>query len=234
MRHMENLLKTKIDYQITKTASGTWRRYLGATGHLYSEYVSDARVGSLPLIHITRGRSPETGKIPTARGFIAIGRKALGVIAIGQGAVGIVALGQAAFGVVAVGQLAVSVLFGLAGGGRSRNHRPVCRGCFLFRPVCNRRVELRAVSSWPEPFGNMETLNSIRLHPRLSVLPSRKVVRPRTLSGVRPSPGAATWPVPESVEVPSASPHRTSLRPGTGALRSVAAAPRQVHPWLKN
>jgi hypothetical protein len=58
-------------------------------------------------------------------------------------------------------------------------------------------------------------------------------VRPRQLSGVRPSPGAAKWPVPESVEVPSASPHRTSLRPGTGALRSAAALPRWVHSWFK-
>jgi hypothetical protein len=45
-------------------------------------------------------------------------------------------------------------------------------------------------------------------------------------NGVRPSPGAATWPVPESMEVPGASPRRTSLRPGPGALRSVAAVPR--------
>jgi len=110
---MENLLNAKIDYQVTRTRSGTWKRYLYSTGQLYSEYTSDARVGSLPLVHITKGRSPETGKVATAKGFIAIGRKAVGVIAIGQAALGVVALGQAAFGVVAVGQLAVSLFFGL-------------------------------------------------------------------------------------------------------------------------
>jgi len=110
---VENLLNTKIDYQVTKTRSGAWRRYLYPTGRLYSEYISDARVGSLPLVHIANGRSPETGKVATAKGFIAIGRKAVGVVAIGQAALGILAFGQAAFGVIAVGQLAVSVLFGL-------------------------------------------------------------------------------------------------------------------------
>ena len=110
---MENLLLAKIDYQVTKTASGTWKRFLYTSGQRYSEFVSDARIGSLPLVHIAYGRSPETGKIPTAKGVIAIGRKAFGVIAIGQGAVGVLALGQAAFGVVAVGQLAVGTVFGL-------------------------------------------------------------------------------------------------------------------------
>lgn len=110
---MENLLLSKIDYLVTKTESGTWKRFLYTSGQRYAEFVSDARIGSLPLIHIAYGRSPETGKVPTAKGIIAIGRKACGVIALGQGAVGVLAIGQAAFGVVAVGQLAVSALFGL-------------------------------------------------------------------------------------------------------------------------
>jgi hypothetical protein len=109
---MDNLLNAKIDYEITKTSFGTWRRYLYVSGHLYSEFISDSQVGHWPLIHIAKGRSPETGKVATARGVVAIGRKAIGVLAIGQGAVGVLALGQAAFGVVAVGQLAVSILFG--------------------------------------------------------------------------------------------------------------------------
>ena len=110
---MENLLLSKIDYQVTKTSSGTWKLFLYSSGQRYAEFVSDARLGGLPLVHIAYGRSPETGKIPTAKGIIAIGRKACGVIAVGQGAVGVVAIGQAAFGVVAVGQLAVGALFGL-------------------------------------------------------------------------------------------------------------------------
>lgn len=110
---MENVLLSKIEYRVTKTKTGTWKRFLYTSGQCYGEFISDTRIGSLPLIHITYGRSPETGTAPAAKGFIAIGRKACGVIAIGQGAVGVLAIGQAAFGLVAVGQLAVSVLFGL-------------------------------------------------------------------------------------------------------------------------
>ena len=118
-----NLLKEAPDYQIERTANGVWRRYLYTSGAMYSEFTSHRSFGGWPLIHIARGRSPETGKIATARGIIAIGQKALGVLAIGQAAVGVVALGQAAvgiiavgqaaFGMIAVGQLAVSVLVGV-------------------------------------------------------------------------------------------------------------------------
>lgn len=110
---MENLLLSKIEYQVTKTDSGTWKRFLYTSGKPYAEFVSDARIGGWPLVHIIYGRSPETGKIPTAKGIIAIGRKAIGIVALGQGAVGVLALGQAAFGVIAVGQLAVGAVFGL-------------------------------------------------------------------------------------------------------------------------
>lgn len=110
---MENLLLSKVDYHVTRTRSGTWKRFLYTSGKSCAEFTSDVHIGGWPLVHIAYGRSPETGKIVTARGVVAIGRKAVGIIALGQGAVGVLAIGQAAFGVVAIGQLAVSALFGL-------------------------------------------------------------------------------------------------------------------------
>ena len=105
-----NLLKEAPDYQTTHTASGVWRRYLYSSGALYSEFTSHRSFGGWPLVHVARGRSPETGKIVTARGIIAIGQKALGVLAVGQAAAGVVALGQAAVGIVAVGQGAIGII----------------------------------------------------------------------------------------------------------------------------
>ena len=110
---MTNLLNTPLDYQVTKTSFGTRKRFLYESGQLYSEYISFARVGSWPLVHMARGRSPETGRSVTARGFIAIGRKAVGVVALGQMAVGVIAVGQFAVGALAVGQFAGGILFGL-------------------------------------------------------------------------------------------------------------------------
>ena len=113
-----NLLKEAPDYQVTRTANGVWRRYRHTNGALYSEFTSHRSFGGWPLVHIARGRSPETGKVATARGIIAIGQKAVGVLAIGQAAAGVVALGQAAVGIVAVGQAAAGVIaIGQAAGG---------------------------------------------------------------------------------------------------------------------
>jgi hypothetical protein len=123
-RAFRNLLLEKIEYQVTRTGSGVWRRFLWPTGELFEEYRSDRTLLGLPLLHLTRGRSPETGRRVTARGFVAIGRRAVGVVAIGQAAAGVVALGQASAGLlvavgqaalapVAIGQLAVGLLFGL-------------------------------------------------------------------------------------------------------------------------
>ena len=105
-----NLLKEVPDYEITRTASGVWRRYLYSSGGLYSGFTSHRSFGGWPLVQIARGRSPETGKIATARGIIAIGQKAVGVVAIGQAAAGVVALGQAAVGLIAVGQATAGLI----------------------------------------------------------------------------------------------------------------------------
>ena len=120
---MKNMLFEKVPYREERTYFGTWRRYVYESGARFAEFRSNDTLFGLPLLHYTSGICPETGQRITARGIVAVGRKALGVIAIGQAAggllaigqlaVGPLALGQAAFGVVAVGQLAAALYFGL-------------------------------------------------------------------------------------------------------------------------
>lgn len=106
--------------ELRETALGLWRRYYSPDGCTYAEYVSHAALGPLPLVHVTWGRHPETGRRVTARGVIAIGRFACGVLAIGQVSWGLLAIGQlavgllagfgqAATGVVCIGQLALGL-----------------------------------------------------------------------------------------------------------------------------
>lgn len=121
---MQNLFLEPIQYRIDETPRGTWRRFLYPSGELFEEFSTHQRLFGLPLLHFTRGRSPETGKRVTARGIIAVGRFAVGVIAIGQVSLGLVAigqlavgvlfgLGQASMGLAAIGQLAVGGALGL-------------------------------------------------------------------------------------------------------------------------
>ena len=120
----ENQLLKPVDYQITETSFGSWRRFMGADQKLFEEFTSHKRFLGLPLLHYTKGRSPETGKSVTAKGIIAIGRFAIGLVAIGQVSGGLIAvgqlglgvlfgLGQATSGVVAIGQLALGGAFAL-------------------------------------------------------------------------------------------------------------------------
>lgn len=120
----ENLLKQPVDYEWTRTPRGAWRRFMYSDGSMFAEYTSTVRFGRLPLVHITWGKCPETGRRIHAVGILAIGRRATGVLAIGQMAVGLVAIGQLALGVgfgfgqaatgcLAVGQAAMAAAFGV-------------------------------------------------------------------------------------------------------------------------
>ena len=100
---MKNLLLESVEYQEERTRKGVWRRFLYPNGTLYAEYRSHATWAGLPLVHFTRGICPETGRRKTAKGVLAVGRKAMGIVAVGQ----------AAAGVVAVGQLGLGLLFGV-------------------------------------------------------------------------------------------------------------------------
>ena len=119
-----NLLLGPVEYKVDVTPRGTWRRFLYPNGQLFEEYKSHGTLLGLPLVHYTRGISPETGKRVCAKGFIAVGRLAIGFLAIGHASAGVVAIGQASLGllfglgqattgIVAIGQLAVGALFGL-------------------------------------------------------------------------------------------------------------------------
>jgi len=111
---MGNLLKEKPDYVVIENRWGLTRKYLYESGMLFREFKTHKKFGGLPLVHITFGKSPETGKRLWARGVIAIGRKAFGVVAIGQMAFGVVAVGQLALGLfLALGQLGISPLFAI-------------------------------------------------------------------------------------------------------------------------
>ncbi|MBN1845196.1 MAG: hypothetical protein JW810_05900 [Sedimentisphaerales bacterium] len=121
---MGNLLLQDVEFKVAPTRWGLWREYLYESGQSYREFRSYATIAGMPLLHYTRGRNPATGRTETARGFLAVGRKALGVVAVGQLAIGVVAigqlalgmllgLGQAALGAVAVGQLAAALGFAL-------------------------------------------------------------------------------------------------------------------------
>ena len=111
----------QIEFEISRRARGSWRRYVHADGSRFAEYKSHASFLGMPLLHVTRGINPETGRRVRAHGVVAIGRLATGGLAIGQASFGVIAigqvavgglfgLGQAAVGIACVGQLAVSVL----------------------------------------------------------------------------------------------------------------------------
>src|ERR1700733_4769256 len=120
---MRNLLFDPVDYKVDETRFGRWRRYRDPNGNFFAEFKSHAEIFGFPLIHYTRGKSPETGGRVVAIGVIASGRYAVGIVAIGQLSFGVVAvgqlglglllgLGQATTGIIAIGQLAIAALFG--------------------------------------------------------------------------------------------------------------------------
>jgi hypothetical protein len=108
-----NLLLQDIEYQVTETTSGTWRRFMYPSGKVFTEYKSRRTWGELPLVHYTFGRSPETGKFATAHGVLAIGPFARGYVAIGFLARGLLAAGLLTLGFIAVGLVGVGLLLGV-------------------------------------------------------------------------------------------------------------------------
>ena len=84
------------------------------------EYRTKLELFGWPLVHITRGYNPLTGKQRVSKGVIAIGEFAIGDLAFGGLAVGGIAVGGMGVGVIALGGLAVGAFaagasaFGLA------------------------------------------------------------------------------------------------------------------------
>lgn len=84
------------------------------------EYRTKLELFGWPLVHITRGYNPLTGKRRVSKGVIAIGEIAVGGLALGGFALGGIAVGGMGVGVIALGGLAVGafsaggIAFGLA------------------------------------------------------------------------------------------------------------------------
>jgi predicted Ser/Thr protein kinase len=89
-------------------------------------YRSKATLFGLPLLHVTAGIDPQTGRARVAKGIIAVGGLAKGVVAFGGVAMGgfafgglacgVVAFGGAALGLVSFGGLAIALIAALGGG----------------------------------------------------------------------------------------------------------------------
>jgi tRNA A-37 threonylcarbamoyl transferase component Bud32 len=116
---------------LVETISGTSARppYPGYPGYRVSsgiDYRSKATLFGLPLLHVTSGPDPRTGRERIAKGIIAIGGRAQGVVAIGglaMGglafggmAIGVLAFGGGALGFVALGGGAIALLAAFGGG----------------------------------------------------------------------------------------------------------------------
>ena len=109
---MANLLNQQPDYVFSQSRWGVTRKYLYDSGMLFREFKSHMKIGTLPLVYVTSGINPETGKRLWAKGVIAIGRKAVGIIAIGQLAIGVISIGQLSISLlIALGQLSIAGLF---------------------------------------------------------------------------------------------------------------------------
>jgi hypothetical protein len=71
------------------------------------EFRSQTEVCGWPLVHITRGIDPQTGRWRVARGIIAIGDIAVGAFAFGGITFGIFALGGISIASFAIGGIAL-------------------------------------------------------------------------------------------------------------------------------
>ncbi len=81
-----------------------------ATSSWNLNYRSSREIFGLPLLHVTTGTDPETGKERHAKGILAVGGKATGVIAVGGRAYGGIAFGGIAAGMIAFGGISIGVI----------------------------------------------------------------------------------------------------------------------------
>lgn len=98
-------------YEYTDTGAGTWKSFEFENGVKFKQYTSHMMIGEQPLISVASGIDPETGKMATAEGFIAIGQRAKGFFAVGQFASGWISIGQFVTARIAgIGQFCVAPL----------------------------------------------------------------------------------------------------------------------------
>lgn len=95
---------------ISESKSSEYSQEVATTSGRGYEYRSEIELFGLPLIHITRGVDPNTGRRRVSRGIIAIGEVAIGLIAVGGFALGGIAIGGMGIGLLAIGGLALGVM----------------------------------------------------------------------------------------------------------------------------
>jgi len=71
------------------------------------EYRSQTEIFGLPMIHITQGIDPQTGRFRVACGWFALGDIAIGGIAVGGITFGILSFGGISLGALVVGGIAI-------------------------------------------------------------------------------------------------------------------------------
>ena len=91
-------------------AATTWGGY--SFGY---DYKSKWTLLGLPLLAMSKGFDPATGRKRVAKGWVAVGDVAVGLLAVGGAAFGGVCLGGVAVGVVSLGGLAVGLAFAMGG-----------------------------------------------------------------------------------------------------------------------
>jgi hypothetical protein len=95
-----NLAAQQVEYRVVEGPILVTRLYVYPSGLSYAERTSRASLLGWPLLHVTMGRCPETGRRKVARGWVAVGRFAFGGVAIGQVAAGLVTVAQVGFGLL--------------------------------------------------------------------------------------------------------------------------------------
>jgi hypothetical protein len=95
-----NLAREPVDYRVVEGRYLVTRIFVYPSGLSYVERTSRATLLGWPLLHMTAGRCPETGRRTVAKGWVAVGRLAVGGIAVGQVAVGVLAIAQLGFALI--------------------------------------------------------------------------------------------------------------------------------------
>ena len=104
-------------------AAGLYETYASAAQPVrpFFEYRSQRELFGLPLVHIVKarrsgqglvrtGRAGSLPPVPTARGILAIGRRAIGVVAIGNLTCGVVSIGNLSVGVFTLANIGLGVV----------------------------------------------------------------------------------------------------------------------------
>jgi serine/threonine protein kinase/capsular polysaccharide biosynthesis protein len=121
-----SVLKTQVETIATTAQAGSSPAASAPWMYRGVDYRSRMTFFGLPLLHVTSGIDPATGRKRVAKGIIAIGDIAKGVVAFGGVAMGgfafggmalgVFAFGGCALGLVAFGGLAIALIAALGGG----------------------------------------------------------------------------------------------------------------------